>query len=198
MAGPGRPGRPKGSGPAPSVRGRGRPSGRPRQRRDSNSTVASVDASRIQYLPETSVLKKTKVLDSDSWPCFVLKDAVVYRKAEDGQLQIANVCNVDLEGPFIIRGILEIDPLEQTQYRTPLHACSSWRSGVPKLTSPQCAIVASNLHTLRFRPVSVTLLGTDPGPQYGQPGGQAGLSSTLPPNMPPCMTPFAKAYHSIT
>lgn len=62
------------------------------------------------------MLKKTKLVDSDAWPCFVLKDAVVYRKTEDGQLQIANVCNVDLEGPFIVRGKLEIDPQEHKQY----------------------------------------------------------------------------------
>lgn len=63
------------------------------------------------------MLKKTKIMDPDEWPCFVLKDAVVYRKLKGGQLQIANVCNVDLEGPFVVRGRLELDPSEEKQYR---------------------------------------------------------------------------------
>ncbi|KAK7741027.1 hypothetical protein SLS53_005091 [Cytospora paraplurivora] len=110
MAGgrPGRPpGRPRGSG---RPRGPGRPPGRPR--RYSNSTVASVDLAHISYLQETSVLKPTKITNSDHWPCIVLKEAVVYRRSKDGQLIIANVCNVDLEGPFVIRGQLDIE-LEQ-------------------------------------------------------------------------------------
>lgn len=124
MVGPGRPGRPRGSAPPPSsTRGRGgRRPGRPRQRRDSNSTVASVDANAIVYVPETAVFKKTKLVNSDAWPTFVLNDAVVYRKTPDGQLQFANVCNVDLEGPFVVRGKVEIDPHEhkhhlRTRYR---------------------------------------------------------------------------------
>lgn len=107
------PGRPRGSG-----RTAGRPPGRPR--RSSNSTVASIDRSHIKYEPESSVLKPTKTLESDEWPCFVLKDAVVYRKTADGQLEIANVCNVDLEGPFIVRGKLDADDAdseEHGQYR---------------------------------------------------------------------------------
>ncbi|ROW05975.1 hypothetical protein VPNG_08462 [Cytospora leucostoma] len=115
MAGgrPGRPpGRPRGSG---RPRGPGRPPGRPR--RYSNSTVASVDLAHISYLQETSVLKPTKITNSDHWPCIVLKEAVVYRKSKDGQLIIANVCNVDLEGPFVIRGQLDIE-LEQMDLRT--------------------------------------------------------------------------------
>lgn len=121
MAGPGRAGRQRGSASAPSTRGRGRPPGRPRRRRDSDSTVASVDTGSIEYVDETQVLKKlrqSELSDSDSWPCFVLKDAVVYRKTEDGQLEIANVCNVDLDGPLIVRGLLEIDPQEHKSYCT--------------------------------------------------------------------------------
>lgn len=113
MAGgrPGRPpGRPRGSGRA---RGPGRPPGRPR--RYSDSTVASIDRTHVTYLQETSVLKSTKSTYSDDWPIFELKDAVVYRKSKDGQLVIANVCNVDLEGPFVIRGKLDID-LDQKSF----------------------------------------------------------------------------------
>lgn len=115
MAGgrPGRPpGRPRGSGRA---RGPGRPPGRPR--RYSDSTVASIDRTHVTYLQETSVLKSTKSTYSDDWPIFELKDAVVYRKSKDGQLVIANVCNVDLEGPFVIRGKLDID-VDQKDFST--------------------------------------------------------------------------------
>lgn len=62
------------------------------------------------------VLKSTKSTDSDAWPIFELKDAVVYRKSKDGQLVIANVCNVDLEGPFVIRGKLDIDLSDQKEF----------------------------------------------------------------------------------
>ena len=54
-------------------------------------------------------MKPTETTDSDNWPVFLLKDAVVYRKSKDGQLSIANVCNVDTEGPFLVRGQLDID-----------------------------------------------------------------------------------------
>lgn len=72
----------------------------------------------VNYLQETLVLKSTKSTDSDEWPCFVLKDAVVYRNGNDGQLVPANVCNVDLEGPFVIRGKLDVDLSEQKEYST--------------------------------------------------------------------------------
>lgn len=45
----------------------------------------------------------------------MLDEAVVYRRAEDGELQIANVCIPDLEGPFVIRGKLDVDMSEQDQ-----------------------------------------------------------------------------------
>lgn len=62
-------------------------------------------------------MKPTKETNSDAWPCPVLNEAVVYRKSKDGQLIIANVCNVDLEGPFVVRGQLDIE-LEQMDLRT--------------------------------------------------------------------------------
>lgn len=117
-------GRPPGSknrprdAPQPPRRPPGRPSGRPpgrpagRPRRDSNSTVASIDSSEIQYLDETAVLKplQSDDLDDSNWPIFVLTDAVVYRRTPDGKPgDIANACNVDLEGPFIIQGKLDVD-----------------------------------------------------------------------------------------
>ncbi|KAJ4417408.1 hypothetical protein N0V82_006175 [Gnomoniopsis sp. IMI 355080] len=96
--------------PRPPGRPRGRPPGRPR--RDSNSTVASIDLGEIPYLDETTVLKplQSDELDDNLWPNFVLTDAVVYRRTKDGKPgEIANLCNVDLEGPFIIQGRLDVD-----------------------------------------------------------------------------------------
>lgn len=106
MAGgrPGRPpGRPRGSGGRP--RGTGRRLGRPR--RDSDSTVASVDLTLIEYVPELSILKPAP--SSTDFPTFVLDDAVIYRKDADGNLVVANVCNVNLDGPLIVRGKLEVE-----------------------------------------------------------------------------------------
>lgn len=89
-------------------RGAGRPRGRPR--RNSDSTVASIDYARLSYLPESHVLKPAEPgMSSDLWTCFVLNDAVVYHKAPNGELEIANVCNIDLEGPYVIRGKLDVD-----------------------------------------------------------------------------------------
>ena len=48
----------------------------------------------------------SKDTDDDEWPCFVLKDAVIYHK--DG-VRVANPLLVDIEGPFMVRGLLNID-----------------------------------------------------------------------------------------
>lgn len=71
----------------------------------------------MKYVPEAIVLEKATANDPDEWPCFVLRDAVVYRKTADGRLEIANVCNVDLDGPFIVRGRLEVDMEEHRDLR---------------------------------------------------------------------------------
>ena len=116
MAGgrPGRPpGRPRGSG---RPRGTGRRPGRPRK--DSDSTVASVDWTNIEYVPELSVLKP--VASQNEFPTFVLDDAVIYRKDISGRLEVANVCNVNLEGPLVVRGKLEVED-EDRPHRTPPH-----------------------------------------------------------------------------
>ncbi|KAI3400841.1 hypothetical protein diail_1530 [Diaporthe ilicicola] len=104
------PGRPRGSG---RPRGLGRPPGRPR--RDSNSTVASVDLSHVKYIPELSFLKPAPSIND--YPTFVLDDAVVYRKSADGQQVVANVCNVNLEGPLVVRGKVEIEDEHELQLR---------------------------------------------------------------------------------
>lgn len=81
--------------------------GRPRRRRASNSTVATVDDSQIRWAKESSILKPSPrdVPDND-WPCYVLTDATIYRK--DGKT-LANPLLVHLQGPLVIRGLLEVD-----------------------------------------------------------------------------------------
>ncbi|TPX13461.1 uncharacterized protein E0L32_006191 [Thyridium curvatum] len=85
-----------------------------RKRRSSNSTVSTVDDRGIKWTKESAVLKKVSPnTDSNEWPCFVLSDAVAYHK--DGR-RIANILKVDLNGPFILRGKLEIDEKDQLKY----------------------------------------------------------------------------------
>ncbi|CAJ2508176.1 Uu.00g093620.m01.CDS01 [Anthostomella pinea] len=77
-----------------------------RRRAASTSTVATVDDDAIQYYKENTVIKPAKnSTHTDDWPCFLLADATVYHR--DGTL--ANLLHVDLEGPFIIRGRVEIE-----------------------------------------------------------------------------------------
>ncbi|KAL2152554.1 hypothetical protein VTH82DRAFT_5738 [Thermothelomyces myriococcoides] len=82
--------------------------GRPRRRRASSpSTTAPPEHSQIRWIKESSVLKPVPedVPDSE-WPCYVLTDATIYRS--DGKT-LANPLLVHLEGPLIIRGLLEVD-----------------------------------------------------------------------------------------
>lgn len=77
-----------------------------RRRALSNSTVATIDQSVIQFYKEESILKGAPTrAHTDDWPCFELTDATVYHR--DGTL--ANLLHVDLEGPFIVRGRLQIE-----------------------------------------------------------------------------------------
>ncbi|KAI1765968.1 hypothetical protein GGR53DRAFT_243372 [Hypoxylon sp. FL1150] len=83
-----------------------------RRRAPSTSTVATIDQAAIQFYKEDSVLKPASArLHSDDWPCFLLADATVYHP--NGTL--ANLLHVDLEGPFIMRGRLEIEK-DQERY----------------------------------------------------------------------------------
>lgn len=84
------------------------------RRRVSNSTVATVDASRTKWRPETDILKPTPAEfydETDQWATFVLTDATVYTK--DGK-RLANPLLPD--GPFVIRGKVEVD-VENKQQR---------------------------------------------------------------------------------
>lgn len=58
-------------------------------------------------MPELSILKPVASLNE--FPTFVLDDAVIYRKDKSGKLVVANVCNVNLEGPLVVRGKLEVE-----------------------------------------------------------------------------------------
>ncbi|KAI0881060.1 uncharacterized protein GGS22DRAFT_75157 [Annulohypoxylon maeteangense] len=77
-----------------------------RRRAPSNSTVATIDEAAIQYYQEETVLKTASSrAHPDDWPCFLLTDATIYHR--NGTL--ANLLHVDLEGPLIVRGRLEIE-----------------------------------------------------------------------------------------
>ncbi|RYP91446.1 hypothetical protein DL770_002385 [Monosporascus sp. CRB-9-2] len=97
--------------------------GRPRkQRAPSVSTVATVDDNAIRYLRESTVLKPVPAsAHTDDWPCFLLADATVYHR--NGSM--ANLLHVDLEGPLIVRGRLEVD---KDQERYLVHRASKSKS----------------------------------------------------------------------
>ncbi|KAH7152319.1 hypothetical protein B0J13DRAFT_522618 [Dactylonectria estremocensis] len=85
-----------------------------RNRRASTSSVDTVDENQILWRQETSVLRSVpKLSDSNNWPIFELRDAVVLSK--DGQT-IENALNVGTRGPFIVRGTLIIDDPSQKQH----------------------------------------------------------------------------------
>ncbi len=78
----------------------------------------------------------SKETDDDEWPCFVLKDAVIYHK--DG-VRIANPLLVDMEGPFIVRGYLNIDEKDLEPLRMfPTSACHSF--SVPETSQAPFAL----------------------------------------------------------
>ncbi|KAI1812878.1 hypothetical protein GGS20DRAFT_578025 [Poronia punctata] len=71
-----------------------------------SSTGSTGEVVDVRHYQESSVLKPvTPSTHSDDWPCFLLSDASVHRR--DGSL--VNQLHVDLDGPFIIRGRLEIE-----------------------------------------------------------------------------------------
>lgn len=77
-----------------------------RRRAPSTSTVETVDEAALEYYQEETVIKPVSSrTHADDWPCFLLTDATVYHK--NGTL--ANLLHVDLEGPLIVRGKVEIE-----------------------------------------------------------------------------------------
>ncbi|KAI1745933.1 hypothetical protein F4680DRAFT_399739 [Xylaria scruposa] len=72
----------------------------------SASTAVPDDHDSVRHYKEASILKPVSPsTHTDNWPCFLLSNATVHR--HDGSL--ANQLEVDLEGPFIIRGRLELE-----------------------------------------------------------------------------------------
>ncbi|CAH0024257.1 unnamed protein product [Clonostachys rhizophaga] len=85
-----------------------------RSRKDSDSSVETVDFSRIRWREESTVLRTLPPeTASNPWPCFELRDAVVLNK--DGTA-LENALNVLLDGPFIVRGTMVIDEDDQREY----------------------------------------------------------------------------------
>ncbi|KAJ2989401.1 hypothetical protein NUW58_g3483 [Xylaria curta] len=59
-----------------------------------------------RHYKETSILKPVSPsTHTDDWPCFLLSDASVHRR----DASLASQLNADLEGPFIVRGKLELE-----------------------------------------------------------------------------------------
>ncbi|KAK4151804.1 hypothetical protein C8A00DRAFT_45036 [Chaetomidium leptoderma] len=82
--------------------------GRPRRAGASSTpTAATVDQSNNRWAKESSVLKPAPhdLLDH-AWHCYVLTDATIYRK--DGKT-LANPLLVNIQGPLVVRGYLEVD-----------------------------------------------------------------------------------------
>jgi hypothetical protein len=81
--------------------------GRRRLRAASDSTVATVDEHSIKYTKEAQVIQPPAPgTNPDDWPCFLLTEAAVF----DRHGQLANLLHVDLEGPFMIRGLMLVEP----------------------------------------------------------------------------------------
>lgn len=73
------------------------------------------EEARIKWARESHVLKRAAGLSSDDWPCFVLNDAVVYDKGGS----IVNLLQLDLRGPFTVRGRLEVEEMDLQRHREP-------------------------------------------------------------------------------
>ncbi|KAK4670356.1 uncharacterized protein QC763_210970 [Podospora pseudopauciseta] len=88
--------------------------GRPGRSRRSES----VDHDSVHYVKESAALTSVELgPDEGEWPCFVLSDAIIYRK--DGKT-LANPLMVHSEGPLVIRGLLEIDKETKKYVKIPV------------------------------------------------------------------------------
>ncbi|KAK5631021.1 hypothetical protein RRF57_006736 [Xylaria bambusicola] len=78
----------------------------PRRRRLAATVRPPTYEDTARHYKETSVLKPVSPsTHTDDWPCFLLSEATVHMR--DGNLM--DLLNVDLFGPFIVRGKLEIE-----------------------------------------------------------------------------------------
>lgn len=81
--------------------------GRRRLRAASASTVETIDEHSIEYMQEQQVIRPPAAgVPANDRPCFLLTEAVVYNKHG----QMANLLHAELEGPFMIRGIMVVEP----------------------------------------------------------------------------------------
>jgi hypothetical protein len=86
-----------------------------RRRKLSDSSVETVDGSKLNWRPEESILKPVPPGGlSDEWPILELKNAVVLNK--NGRT-LENALEVGTRGPYIIRGELDIDYDEHRDLR---------------------------------------------------------------------------------
>lgn len=104
------------------------PSARPLQERKSsmlpNAARRGISVDGITPISEGKVLKpidKTKQTDSDTWPCYVLEDTIVYKNGDKSQL--CSVLHTELDGPLTIEGKLDPTSLDKkiAKNRTLLH-----------------------------------------------------------------------------
>lgn len=75
----------------------------------SDSDDAATRSMAGKFVDETRVLKPVRnaaVGNSDNWPIFKLKECVVYKS---DRKTIVSLLEAELEGPFIVRGLLQID-----------------------------------------------------------------------------------------
>ncbi|EFX02632.1 hypothetical protein CMQ_2561 [Grosmannia clavigera kw1407] len=74
-------------------------------------------SAQVKWTPEASILKPIDAtVNSDEWPSFYLTDAAIYSK--DGT-SLANALLVGTEGPFVVRGKLEGEEEDGSQFVRP-------------------------------------------------------------------------------
>lgn len=178
-------------------RGPGRPPGRPR--RGSDSTVESVKLGKIKYIPESSFLKAAPSIND--WPTFVLDDAVIFRRGPGSKMTVANVCNVNLEGPCIVRGKVEVEDEHRLLCKLLLstRGCivSTKELLADKLFS-QCAILPKILPTSKFLCARAILLDTARGLRSGRRERLVGMRSIQRGCTKKCTNTCVRASRSTT
>ena len=83
-----------------------------RRRRASTSSVETLDGADVSYLTEADAVLAPKSQKSDYWPCYMLRDAVVYHQDEHGKPEtdwMGNLLQVTYDGPFVVRGKLDVE-----------------------------------------------------------------------------------------
>ena len=141
-----------------------------RSRRDSDSSVATVNERNVLWKKETEVLRKKKAsLEPNAWPIFLLNEATVYKK---GRKELGNALEMDFDGPFVVRGRLDIETKQQAQRReyppvpgTSQTASDARRSAVVKtgVKSAYIEIRASHSYSIGYGPYAVVWISGEAG-----------------------------------